>query len=69
MSCPGQVLIDEHLAALDDNELREHLERAVTDCKEASHELNNSEWHAACFAAAVVYSQELNRRGLNRRLQ
>ena len=69
MSCPGQSMIDEHLAALDDNELRENLERAVTDCKEAAQELNNSEWHAACFAAAVVYSQELNRRGLNGRLQ
>jgi len=69
MSCPGQVLIDEHLAALDDNELRERLGLAIADCKEASHELNNSEWHSACFAAAVVYAQEFNRRGLNWRFQ
>lgn len=65
MSCPGQILIDEHLASLDDNELRELLDQAVLDCKEAGQELNSSEWHAACFAAAVVYSQEFNRRGLN----
>ena len=69
MSCPGQILIDEHLASLDDNELRERLAFAVNDCKEAGHELNNSEWHSACFAAAVVYAQELNRRGLNGRFQ
>lgn len=66
MSCPGQTLIDEHLAGLDDSQLHQLLAEAVNDCKEAAAELNSSEWHAACFAAAVVYAQELNKRGFYR---
>jgi len=61
--------IDEYLLALTDEEVREHLAAAVNDTKMAALELANSEWHAACFAAAVFYAQELNRRGLNRTLQ
>ena len=53
------------LARLPDADLKAAFQEAVDDCQKAGTEQPNSEWHEACFAACVVFSQEVSRRGLN----
>lgn len=49
---------------LGDGELRSLLKTAADDLNYAAEHMNKSEWHQLCFAATVVYAQELSRRGL-----
>lgn len=54
-----------YLANLSDAELHAATAKAVEDCKLAGATEQNSEWHESCFAACVVFSQEMSRRGLH----
>lgn len=56
--------MQEYLATLSDGELKVALTEAHDDLMKAADEQPNSEWHGTCFAATLVYSQEMNRRGL-----
>ena len=53
-----------YMSAKTDQEILDGLRQAVVDTEDAARELNNSEWHEQCFAAAVVYAQEATRRGI-----
>lgn len=54
----------EQIAALTDDEVRVWAKTANEDCIEAGNSKKDSEWHVACFAACVVFSQEMTRRGI-----
>ncbi len=55
-----------NVQALTDQELLTWLDTAAADLADAVATVPNSEWHEACLAAAVVFSQEANRRGIRR---
>ena len=57
------MMVD-HLAALSDDELRKATITARDDLAQAATSQPNSEWHEACFAGALVYAGEMQRRGL-----
>lgn len=57
-------MIAEHLDDLSDDALREATITARDDLAKASADEPNSKWHEACFAGALVYAQEMQRRGL-----
>lgn len=60
----------EQIATLTDEELRTAINEASDDLKKASKDEPESEWHEACFAAVILFSQEMSRRGLfNRKIQ
>lgn len=50
-----------------DAEVLEWAKMAEGDLQEAANTQRNSEWHDACFAACVVLSQEMTRRGIRLR--
>lgn len=54
----------DHLASLTDAKLREATITARDDLAKAATDEPNSEWHEACFAGALVYAGEMQRRGL-----
>jgi hypothetical protein len=56
--------IEGMVADLSDDELLSRAKIANDDCVEAANTRRNSEWHDACFAACVVFSEELSKRGL-----
>ena len=56
--------IDAYFASLNDIELKEKLYTAYNDLRAVSKEDPDSEWHASCFAATILYTQELNKRGI-----
>lgn len=56
-----------HLATLDNEQLLDAMELAWSDLHKAAHDDNQGERHQQCFAACVVYSQEMGKRGLKRR--
>lgn len=47
-----------------DDEVLHWAKTANEDCIKAADEERNSEWHDTCFAACVVMSQEMGRRGI-----
>jgi hypothetical protein len=55
----------EQMASLTDDEVIAWAKTANEDCIEAGNTERDSDWHAACFAACVVFSQEMARRGIN----
>lgn len=55
-----------NVRALTDKELLTWLDTVAVDLAEAAEAAPNSEWHEACFAAAVTFSQEASRRGIRR---
>jgi len=55
---------DAYLASLSNIELLWRAETCEKDLHEAAEKENNSEWHGSCFAAMILFCQELNRRGL-----
>lgn len=57
--------IDARLVAMTDAEPMAATRTAIDDLKTASQDEPNSEWHEACFAGAIVYSTELQKRGLS----
>lgn len=59
-----QDYIDDHLADLTDKELLAAGQEAVDDLTKAALTQPGSDWHQACFAATVIYAEELSRRGL-----
>jgi hypothetical protein len=58
------VSVREYIASLSDDDLIKRTGIAMDDLTEASHKQNNSEWHQSCFAATVLYCEEMSRRGL-----
>lgn len=56
--------IQRYLDSLSDDEVKLKAATAFKDIEEASIEQPNSEWHEACFAGAMVYAKEMNKRGL-----
>lgn len=62
MSANEEVM--DHLDDLSDAELMESTKTALDDLAKASREWPNTEWHEACFAGAVIYAAELQKRGL-----
>jgi hypothetical protein len=56
--------IDAHLREMDDDQLKAAMIQARDDLAEAADHEPESEWHQACFAAALTYAQELSRRGI-----
>lgn len=52
----------EDLKTLSDLELEELHTTVINDLIDAAEKQNESEWHQACFAAAVLVSQEVNAR-------
>lgn len=56
----------QYLQSLTNEELVESFETAKTDLEEVSDEDRNSEWHEACFAAVIVYGNEVVRRGIKK---
>lgn len=55
--------VDQHMADLTDAELLQSIETVKADLTEAMQQAN-SERHCECFAAAVLYAHEAQRRGL-----
>jgi len=55
-----------NVQVLTDQELLAWLDTVATDLAQAAETAPNSEWHEACFAAAVAFSQEASRRGIRR---
>lgn len=56
--------IPEYLENLSDADLIEEAKTAVQDLKEAAANQRESEWHQACFAGVMVFTEELSKRGL-----
>lgn len=56
--------IDEYIRGLSDEELREAVVTVREDLAEAAADHNGSEWHEACFAAAMIVALEVERRGM-----
>jgi len=56
--------VQEMIGNLDDKHLIEGFEKARDDCESASINDPNSDWHEACFAAVMVFSQEILKRQL-----
>jgi len=56
----------EYIASLDNDTLLNRGESAFKDLAEASEVEPNSEWHESCFAASLLFAEEINRRGLQR---
>lgn len=56
--------IADHLASLSDAELTEATKTAQDDLGEAVREQPNSERHQECFAGLVIYTREMQKRGL-----
>ena len=54
----------EVIKAMTNDELIAYTQTAGEDLTEAANTQNNSPWHEACFAACVVLSQEMGRRGI-----
>lgn len=57
-------MIRDHLDDLSDDELRKATGTARDDLAKAAADQPNSEWHEACFAGALIYATEMQRRGL-----
>ena len=57
-------MIATHLADLTDDELRQATITVRDDLAQAAADQPNTEWHEACFAGAMVYAGEMQRRGL-----
>jgi hypothetical protein len=57
----------EYLTSLDDAELKRQAGICYDDLQIAANMEHNSNWHESCFAAAVMFAQELNRRGIEMR--
>lgn len=49
----------EEIAELSDDQLLVAFNEAREDLAKAAHDEPNSEWHQCCFAATVIYAQEL----------
>lgn len=56
--------IKQHMEDLTDAELLAAVEEVKEDLTKASIDAPGSEWHQACFAGAVLYCDEMQRRGL-----
>ncbi len=56
--------IDEYLADMTDEQLKSALTEAKDDLMKASRQHLNSEWHQSCFAATLLFSDEMNKRGI-----
>jgi hypothetical protein len=54
-----------NLESMTDEQILRAAEVAAKDCNEAGLAERNSEWHECCFAAVVVLSQEMARRGIS----
>lgn len=54
----------EYIEQMTDAELKQATQTCMDDLAIAARDENNTEWHEACFAAAVLFSGEMNRRGL-----
>ena len=59
--------LDAYLAGIGDDDLLCRMREAGADLEHAAESEPDSEWHAACFAGALVYAQEASRRGLPRK--
>lgn len=57
-------MIAAHLLGLTDDELRRATVTVRDNLAQAAAEQPNTEWHEACFAGAVIYAGEMQRRGL-----
>lgn len=53
-----------HLADLSDAALTAAAKTASDDLAEAAATEPGSEWHEACFAGAIIYATEMQKRGL-----
>jgi len=56
--------MNEEIEQMTDDELKAAFLIAKDDLAIASHEQNNSEWHQACFAGALIYAMEMQKRGI-----
>jgi hypothetical protein len=56
--------IKEHLDDMSDKELIAACEEVKADLSKAAYDNPGSEWHQACFAAALLYCEELSERGI-----
>lgn len=54
-----------NLESMTDDQVLRAASIAADDCREAASTQHNSEWHECCFAAVVVLSQEMARRGIS----
>lgn len=52
------------MSSFTDDELRTQAIDCRNDLKKAAEYQPESEWHETCFAAMLIYAQEMNRRGL-----
>ena len=57
--------IQNYLDSLNDDELRANAKTASFDLQAAAENDRDSEWHGSCFAATVLYAQEMTKRGIN----
>ena len=55
----------DYMDAMNDAKLVDGFHIAVDDLQKASVEKPNSEWHEACFAAVIVFCNEINKRKIN----
>lgn len=55
---------DQYLANLSDDELRDAVARVKVDLAEAAQHQPQSERHSECFAAAMLFAGEVQRRGM-----
>jgi len=56
--------VEAFLLGISDDNLVYFANECAKDLELASKEQNNSEWHEACFAAFILFSQEIGKRGL-----
>jgi hypothetical protein len=57
--------VQAYLTSLSDTDLVDNHRQAFSDLAEAARTQRNSEWHQACFAATIVYAEEMVKRGLH----
>lgn len=53
-----------YLSSLSTIDLQQSLATAVVDLREAAEKETDLEWHESCFAAVILYSQEISRRNI-----
>lgn len=54
-----------NLESMTDEQILAAARIAADDCREAGNTERNSDWHECCFAAVVVLSGEMARRGIS----
>lgn len=56
--------IDEYMNDMSDDELIKATKEAYNDLTIAAKDEPNSEWHQSCFAATILFADEMAKRGL-----